>query len=155
EYLYPDFVSPTYYEYCGCPFIIRFYDDNGKVPPYSLPVGDALAEYEVFPDEWEQYHAGKKVYYYGAELGPELPFYQEEDKTYWISIVLNCGGNILGPPLDHPQWFWQFSEDQWHDYPAQKSEFWYKNTNWHPLYQKKDITDDMAFALWYEEPTKP
>jgi|GEM_PF-2029552 len=153
EYLYQDYAYPAYYEYCGCPFIIRFYDDNGKEPPDSLPMGEMLAEYEVVPSELEVDAGAKTGYFYVAKLDP--PFPQEEGKTYWISIILNCGDNKLGPPPDHPQWFWQFSEIQWHDYPAQMSEYWYNDIDWHSLYHEKNVRNDMAFWLWYEEPKTP
>jgi hypothetical protein len=154
EYLYQDFAYPTYYDYCGCRFIIRFYGDNGEDPPKSLPVGEPLATYEVVPDAIRLTPPDKTGYFYRAKLEP--PFEQEANTIYWISIVLNCGDNELGPPPEHhPQWFWQFAEDQWHDYSAQKSEYWYEDTAWHSLYDEHDIRDNMAFWLFVEEPELP
>ncbi len=156
-YFYHDFSNPVYYDYCRCPFIIRFYSDNGKRAPDSLPQGKPIGEYYVTPSvERLEGPAPKFGFKYDADLDP--PFVQREGAKYWISIMLYCKGYKLGP-LDkehHPQWFWQFSsKDVWSDYPAQRSKRWYGDEQWHSLYlspppgtKPKTINTDMAFKLW-------
>lgn len=153
-YFYNEFIDPLYCDYCGCPFIIRFYYDNGYDPPDSLPVGEPIDEYVVYPSVTQVCgptppSSTKIGFKYTATLNP--PFQQEDGTIYWISITLDCDGTYIGPEEGyngHPQWFWQFSCNQWHDYPAQLSHYWYEDYEWHSLYNPDTITYDMAFRLW-------
>lgn len=152
-YFYNEFIDPLYCDYCGCPFIIRFYYDNGSDPPDSLPVGDHIAEYVVYPSVTQEFgptppSSTKIEFKYTAALDP--PFDQQINTIYWISITLDCDDNYIGPEEGyngHPQWFWQFTSDQWNDYPAQLSHYWYEDYEWHSLFKEHEIRYDMAFSL--------
>ncbi len=152
-YFYNEFIDPLYCDYCGCPFIIRFYNDNGADPPDSLPEGQDIAKYVVYPYVTQVSgptppSSTKIEFKYTAALDP--PFDQQINTIYWISITLDCDDNYIGPEEGyngHPQWFWQFTSDQWHDYPAQLSHCWYEDYEWHSLFKEHEIRYDMAFSL--------